>query len=206
MLTAADCQALQALYADSARFRSTVVMEQHAYGLGEYRYFSYPLPARVAELRAGLYACLAGTADRWNRSLGLPAEFPPTLSGYLARCHAVGQTRPTPLLLRYRVGGHNRLHQDLYGDHAFPLQVAVNLSRPGEDYTGGEFVLAEQRPRQQTRVDVLTLAQGEGLVFPNCFRPEAGKHSPRRVRVRHGVSRVHSGERHTLGIIFHDAR
>lgn len=199
------CEAVAAWYDEAARFRSTVVMARHGFGRGEYRYFAYPLPEPVAGLRAALYPPLAEIANRWNAALGEPARFPPTHAEYLARCHAAGQTRPTPLLLRYCPGDYNCLHQDLYGEHVFPLQVAVLLSRPGRDFEGGEFVLTEQRPRMQSRVEVCPLCQGDAVVFPVRHRPVQGARGVYRVSLRHGVSRLRAGRRHTLGIIFHDA-
>ena len=205
LLSAAECRGLVALW-DEARFRSRIDMERHRFGVGEYRYFDRPLPAAVDELRRTLYARLAPIANRWNRSLARADDYPRTLAAWLRRCHDAGQTRPTPLLLRYTEDGYNCLHQDLYGELSFPLQVAVVLSREGEDYTGGEFLLLEQRPRAQSRGEALRLAQGELLIFPNADRPTQGVRGTVRLALRHGVSRVTSGERLTLGIIFHDAR
>jgi hypothetical protein len=205
LIPAGSCAALAALYDEEARFRKRIVMEQHAYGQGEYQYFAYPLPAEVAALRAALYPKLAVVANAWRRSLGEEASFPAGLDEYLARCHAAGQVRPTPLLLRYGAGGFNCLHQDLYGDLVFPLQVAVLLNAPGEDFTGGEFILVEQRPRAQSRAIVVPLQQGEGVIFPVHHRPAMGTRGTYRLTMRHGVSRIHSGRRHTLGLIFHDA-
>jgi uncharacterized protein len=199
------CGALAALYDNDARFRKRIVMEQHAYGRGEYKYFSYPLPDPVAALRTELYPPLAVVANRWRRALGQDAVFPDTLEAYLAQCHAAGQTRPTPLLLRYGVGGFNCLHQDLYGDLVFPLQVTVLLNAPAEDFTGGEFVMVEQRPRAQSRAIVVPLRQGEAVIFPVHHRPAMGTRGTYRLTMRHGVSRLNSGRRHTLGLIFHDA-
>jgi hypothetical protein len=199
------CGDLAALYDQSERFRKRIVMEQHAYGQGEYQYFAYPLPDPVAELRATLYPPLAVVANAWRRAMGETEAFPDTLDAYLARCHAAGQTRPTPLLLRYGPGGFNCLHQDLYGDHVFPLQVTVLLSAPGEDFSGGEFVMVEQRPRAQSRAMVVPLRQGEAVIFPVHHRPATGARGSYRLTMRHGVSRIHSGHRHTLGLIFHDA-
>jgi hypothetical protein len=180
-------------------------MGRHGFGRGEYRYYAYPLPDLVATLRQGLYPPLAAIANRWNATLGEPVRYPPDHADYLARCHAAGQTRPTPLVLRYGEGDYNCLHQDLYGAEVFPLQVAVLLSEPGRDFTGGEFVLTEQRPRMQSRAEVAPLTQGDALIFPVHHRPVTGSRGPYRVNLRHGVSRLRSGRRHTLGVIFHDA-
>ena len=200
------CAALAARYDDDAHFRSRIVMARHGFGRGEYKYFSYPLPEEVAALRAALYPSLAAIANRWNAALGIATQFPDEHTAFLKRCHAAGQTRPTPLLLRYRDGDYNCLHQDLYGEHVFPLQFTVLLSRPGADFTGGEFVLTEQRPRMQSRAEVVPLAQGEGVIFPVHHRPVAGTRGTYRVNMRHGVSRLRKGLRHTLGVIFHDAK
>jgi hypothetical protein len=204
LLPAETCRALIELYEHDASFRKRVVMEQHAYGKGEYKYFGYPLPDPVAALRAALYPPLSAVANAWRRTLGEAGTFPDTLDAYLADCHAAGQTRPTPLLLRYGPGGFNCLHQDLYGDLVFPLQVAILLNAPGEDFTGGEFIMVEQRPRAQSRGMVVPLRRGEAVIFPVHHRPGTGTRGPYRLTMRHGVSRVHSGQRHTLGIIFHD--
>ena len=206
LLTPAECTALAALYNDDAPFRSRVVMARHGFGRGEYKYLAYPLPPLVADLRAALYPPLAAIADRWQEAMGLAPRFPGDHAGYLARCHAAGQVRPTPLLLRYDAGDYNCLHQDLYGEHVFPLQATVLLSRPGEDFSGGEFVLTEQRPRMQSRAEVVPLGQGEAVIFPVHHRPVTGTRGIYRVNMRHGVSRLRSGRRHTLGVIFHDAR
>jgi uncharacterized protein len=206
LLAPAVCNEIAALYATEAPFRSRIVMARHGFGRGEYKYFAYPLPTRIAELRAALYPRLAGIANRWNAALGIPQRYPAELGEFLARCHAAGQTRPTPLLLQYGPGDYNCLHQDLYGEHVFPLQVAFLLSEPGRDFTGGEFVLTEQRPRMQSRAEVVPLRQGEGVIFPVHHRPVQGTRGVYRVNMRHGVSRVRSGARHTLGIIFHDAK
>ncbi len=207
LLTASECTALAALYDDPApgRFRSRVVMARHGFGQGEYQYFAQPLPDPVQRLREALYPRLVPLANRWNEAMGLPVRYPLGLAEFLARCHAAGQARPTPLLLRYGPGDYNCLHQDLYGEHVFPLQVAVLLSRPQQDFTGGEFVLTEQRPRMQSRAEVVALAQGQGVVFAVNQRPVQGSRGSYRVTMRHGVSRLRSGQRHTLGIIFHDA-
>jgi hypothetical protein len=206
LLTPAECRTVAALYADDTRFRKRVIMQQHAYGRGEYKYLSYPLPDLVTRLRKTLYPPLAIIANAWRRSLGeTGAEFPPTLMEFLAKCHEAGQTRPTPLLLRYGPDDFNCMHQDLYGAMAFPLQVVVLLSDPGADFTGGEFILIEQRPRAQSRPEVVPLAQGEAVIFPVHHRPVVGTRGCYRLTMRHGVSRVRSGLRQTLGIIFHDA-
>ena len=201
-----ECRDLIRLYDDDARFRSTVVMERHAYGLGEYRYFGYPLPPLVAALRRALYAPLAEVAQRWAEQLATGEGYPPRLEDFLETCRAAGQGKATPLLLRYREGGYNCLHQDRYGEVAFPLQAAILLSRPGRDFTGGELLLVEQRPRAQSRGEAVALEQGHAILFANAVRPAAGKRGFHRVTLRHGVSRLRSGERLTLGIIFHDAR
>ena len=205
LLPAGTCRTLAGLYDEESRFRKRVVMEQHAYGKGEYKYFGYPLPDPIADLRAALYPPLAVVANAWRRTLGETEMFPDTLEAYLARCHAAGQTRPTPLLLRYGPGGFNCLHQDLYGDLVFPLQVTLLLSEPGADFTGGEFIMVEQRPRAQSRPIVVPLRMGEAVIFPVHHRPGVGSRGPYRLTMRHGVSQIHSGRRHTLGLIFHDA-
>ena len=205
LIPPAACGALAGLYEQDARFRKHIVMERHGYGQGEYQYFRYPLPDAVAALRAALYPPLAAVANLWRRTFGDTDTFPDTLDAYLAQCHAAGQTRPTPLLLRYEAGGFNCLHQDLYGALVFPLQVAVLLSAPEADFTGGEFILVEQRPRAQSRAIVVPLRQGDGVIFPVHHRPAMGTRGPYRLTMRHGVSRIQSGQRHTLGIIFHDA-
>ncbi len=201
-----ECAALAECYATDSLFRSHIHMSRHGFGRGEYKYFAYPLPETVAGLRRALYPPLAAIANRWNEALGIDVRYPTEHAAFLARCHADGQTRPTPLLLQYRAGDYNCLHQDLYGEHVFPLQVAFLLSEPGTDFTGGEFVLTEQRPRMQSRAEVVPLRQGEGVIFPVHHRPVTGTRGPYRVTMRHGVSRLRSGHRHTLGIIFHDAR
>jgi len=198
-------RALAALYEDDARFRSRVVMARHGYGQGEYRYFGYPLPAAVEALRTALYARLAPIANRWQAALGRDVRFPDDHADFLARCHAAGQKRPTPLLLHYETGDYNCLHQDRYGEHFFPLQVAILLAEPGRDFTGGEFLLSEQRARRQTRTDVVPLRRGDAVVFASADRPGPGVRGPIRVQHRHGVATVRSGRRRTLGIIFHDA-
>ena len=205
LLTATECAALAAGYDDERRFRSRVDMARHGFGRGEYKYYADPLPAVVAALRTALYPPLAAIANRWAAALGLAEGFPPEHAAYLARCHAAGQTRPTPLLLRYGPGDYNCLHQDLYGALHFPLQVAVLLSRPDADFTGGAFVLTEQRPRMQSRAEVVALGQGDAVVFATRERPVRGARGTYRVAMRHGVSRVGSGTRMTLGIILHDA-
>jgi hypothetical protein len=204
-LDADECRAYAGAYEDEGRYRSRVVMERHGFGRGEYKYFSYPLPDGLAQMRRELYAPLAGIANRWHVAMGMEARFPDDHDAFVARCHQAGQARPTPLILQYREGDYNCLHQDLYGEHVFPLQVAVLLSRPGEDFTGGQFVLTEQRPRMQSRVEVVALEQGDAVIFPVNHRPVNGTRGVYRVAMRHGVSRVRSGLRHTLGIIFHDA-
>ncbi len=205
LLSAPACRELIAGYTDDARYRSRVVMASHGFGRGEYKYFAYPLPPLVAALREALYPPLAEIANRWSEALGAEAAFPPAHAAYLERCHAAGQTRPTPLLLAYEAGDYNCLHQDLYGEHVFPLQVATLLSRPGHDFGGGELVLTEQRPRMQSRVEVVPLERGDAVVFPVRHRPVQGTRGVYRVTMRHGVSRIRRGHRHTLGVIFHDA-
>lgn len=205
LLNADECAGIAAFYDDEAYFRSHIHMARHGFGRGEYKYFRYPLPDLLAALRTALYPPLAEIANRWNARLGVDVVYPRRHADFLAQCHAAGQVRPTPLLLRYGPGDYNCLHQDLYGALAFPLQVAVLLSRPGEDFTGGEFVLTEQRPRMQSRAEVVPLRQGDAVVFAVHNRPVDGTKSAYRVNLRHGVSRVRSGRRHTLGLIFHDA-
>jgi hypothetical protein len=204
LLAAAECRALAALYAREEAFRRRVIMQHHAYGRGEYQYFRYPLPAVVEELRQAIYPHLAAIANRWRRRLNQSGRFPPSLGAYLDECHRAGQVRPTPLLLKYGAGDYNCLHQDLYGELVFPLQLTVLLSAPGRDFTGGEFLLVEQRPRAQSRAEVVPLQQGEAVIFPVHHRPVAGTRGNHRVTMRHGVSRLRSGQRYTLGIIFHD--
>jgi hypothetical protein len=206
LLDAGECAAIAALYEDDAHFRNRVVMERHGYGRGEYRYFSYPLPPLVASLRDSLYEPLALVANRWHEAMRVESRFPATHAEYVTRCHAAGQRRPTPLVLRYREGDYNCLHQDLYGDEVFPLQVAVLLSEPGSDFTGGEFVMTEQRPRMQSRPMVIPLGRGDAVVFAVRHRPVRGTRGSYRVNLRHGVSRLASGNRLTLGLIFHDAK
>jgi hypothetical protein len=205
-LSLADCAAMAALYTQDDLFRSRVTMARHGFGRGEYKYFAPPLPPAVARLREAFYPPLAAIANRWNARLGEDVRYPKSLRAFLARCHAAGQTRPTPLLLRYEAGDYNCLHQDIYGTHVFPLQVAFLLSWPGRDFSGGEFVLTEQRPRMQSRVEVVPLAQGDAVIFPVRHRPVRGTRRDYRVAMRHGVSRLHSGHRMTLGLIFHDAQ
>ena len=205
LLTPGECGALAALYAGESSFRSRVVMARHGFGRGEYRYFAYPLPGLVARLREALYPRLVPVANRWNEAMGLEVRYPEAHADFLARCHAAGQLRPTPLLLQYGADDYNCLHQDLYGEHVFPLQVAVLLSEPGRDFTGGEFVLTEQRPRMQSRAEVVPLRQGDAVLFAVHHRPVQGTRGAYRVNLRHGVSRVRTGQRHTVGIIFHDA-
>lgn len=205
LLSADECAGIAAFYDDEAYFRSHIHMARHGFGRGEYKYFRYPLPDLLAALRTALYPPLAEIANRWNARLGVDVVYPRRHADFLAQCHAAGQVRPTPLLLRYGPGDYNCLHQDLYGALAFPLQVAVLLSRLGEDFTGGEFVLTEQRPRMQSRAEVVPLRQGDAVVFAVHNRPVDGAKGAYRVNLRHGVSRVRSGRRHTLGLIFHDA-
>jgi hypothetical protein len=206
LLTPEACRATAALYDEDRIFRSKVVMARHGFGRGEYKYFAYPLPPRVAQLRETLYPHLASIANRWNEAMKIETRFPSAHHAFLKRCHEAGQTRPTPLLLRYGAGDYNCLHQDLYGEHVFPLQVAILLSEPENDFTGGELVLTEQRPRMQSRAAVLPLKQGDGVVFAVNQRPVQGTRGTYRVTMRHGVSALRSGQRHTLGIIFHDAQ
>jgi uncharacterized protein len=206
LLTPPECKEIVALYADEKHFRSHIHMARHGFGRGEYRYFKYPLPGRIAELRTALYARVAPIANAWNERMKLAARYPQAHADYLKLCHDAGQTRPTPLLLQYGPGDFNCLHQDLYGELAFPLQVTVLLSAPGRDFSGGEFVLTEQRPRMQSRVEVVPLSHGDAVLFAVHNRPVAGSKGAYRVNMRHGVSRIRSGHRHTLGIIFHDAK
>lgn len=201
-----ECRALAGLYSDEDRFRSRVVMARHGFGRGEYKYFSYPLPGMVADLRSAFYPRLAPIANRWNAAMRIDVRYPEAHADFLVRCHDAGQVRPTPLLLQYGADDYNCLHQDLYGEHVFPLQVAILLSEPGTDFTGGEFVLTEQRPRMQSRPEVVPLRQGDAVIFAVHHRPVQGTRGMYRVNLRHGVSRVRSGHRHTLGVIFHDAK
>ncbi|MEA2948095.1 MAG: uncharacterized protein QOI40_3425 [Alphaproteobacteria bacterium] len=206
LLASDACAALAEMYATEQPFRSKVIMARHGFGRGEYKYFAYPLPETIAALRTALYPPLADIANRWNEGMGIAVRYPAEHSAFLARCHEAGQVRPTPLLLQYGEGDYNCLHQDLYGEHVFPLQITVLLSRPGDDFTGGEFVLTEQRPRMQSRAEVVPLEQGQAVIFPVHHRPVRGTRGIYRVNMRHGVSRLRAGRRHTLGIIFHDAR
>jgi hypothetical protein len=205
LLTESEASRIAGLYDDGRRFRSHVVMARHGFGRGEYKYFAYPLPDVVADLRAALYRRLVSVANRWNESMGIDVRYPDALTDFLKRCHDAGQRRPTPLLLQYGEGDFNALHQDVYGAQVFPLQVAILLSKPQTDFTGGEFVLTEQRPRMQSRVEVVPLERGDGVVWAVRNRPVQGTRGTYRVNMRHGVSRLRSGHRHTLGVIFHDA-
>jgi hypothetical protein len=205
LLTPAECVSIAALYDSDEGFRSRVVMARHGYGQGEYRYFAYPLPDPVAALRRAFYPRLAATANRWRTMLGEARQFPKTLEAFLVDCHAAGQTRPTPLLLKYGAGDYNRLHQDLYGERVFPLQLTILLSDPAHDFSGGEFVLVEQRPRAQSRAEVVPLRQGEAVIFAVHHRPARGSRGVYRAALRHGVSTLRDGKRFTLGVIFHDA-
>jgi hypothetical protein len=206
LLTPEECRAVASLYPDDQGFRSRIIMARHGFGSGEYKYFAYPLPELIEGFRRALYPRLAPVANRWNGLLRIDMRYPQDHGEFLKLCHAAGQTRPTPLLLRYEAGDYNCLHQDLYGDLAFPLQVAILLSEPGRDFTGGEFVLTEQRPRMQSRPEVVPLRHGDAVAFAVHHRPVQGSRGAYRVNLRHGVSRVRSGLRHTLGIIFHDAK
>lgn len=205
LLAPEECDALVRLYPVDGIFRSRVVMARHGFGSGEYKYFSYPLPDIVSGLRTAIYPHLAPVANRWNAAMGIGVRFPAELRDFIARCHEAGQLRPTPLMLRYEAGDYNCLHQDMYGEHVFPLQLTILLSEPGQDFMGGEFVLTEQRPRMQSRAEVVPLSQGDAVVFAVRHRPEQGARGVYRVNMRHGVSRIRSGHRYTLGIIFHDA-
>ena len=206
VLSAEECVALAGLYSDESVFRSRVVMGSHGFGRGEYKYFRYPLPEIVEELRTELYPRLASIANGWNAAMDLAVRYPETHEAFLRRCHAAGQKKPTPLLLQYGEGDYNCLHQDVYGEHVFPIQVAILLSEPAKDFRGGEFVLTEQRPRMQSRAEVVGLRQGDAVAFAVHHRPVKGTRGIYRVNMRHGVSRLRSGKRHTLGIIFHDAQ
>jgi uncharacterized protein len=205
LIDPAECRALANLWPEKPRFRSHVVMQRHGFGQGEYQYFAYPLPERIEALRQALYPELAAVANRWNAELGVARRYPPTLQGWLRQCHAGGQKRPTPLLLHYRPGDYNCLHRDLYGELVFPLQATVLLSDPGKDFSGGEFMLVEQRPRMQSRGEVVPLRQGDAVIFAVNERPVKGSRGFYRTAMKHGVSSLHQGERFTLGIIFHDA-
>jgi uncharacterized protein len=200
-----ECDALAGLYGQDDIFRSRVVMARHGFGRGEYKYFSYPLPGIITELRTSIYPKLVAIANRWNEAMGIAVRYPEKLVDFIKRCHEAGQLRPTPLLLRYEPGDYNCLHQDLYGEHVFPIQVTILLSEPGRDFTGGEFVLTEQQPRMQSRPEVVPLRQGDAVAFAVHQRPVQGTRGVYRVNLRHGVSRIRSGRRHTAGIIFHDA-
>jgi len=205
LLTPAECKDLSGYYSDDSRFRSRIDMTRHGFGRGEYKYFSYPLPDLIADLRTALYPPLAAVANRWNTAMGIAVRYPDAHAEFLERCHRAGQMRPTPLLLKYVAGDYNCLHQDVYGEHVFPLQVAILLAEPGRDFSGGEFVLTEQRPRMQSRASVVPLGQGDAVVFAVHHRPVQGTRGTYRVNLRHGVSEIRAGLRHTLGVIFHDA-
>lgn len=209
LLTAEQCDALAGLYLRDKGYRSRIVMARHGFGRGEYKYFAYPLPPLIEQLRHAMYPWLATIANRWNRQLGVDVQYPADLATYLRRCHEAGQTRPTPLILQYGEGDYNCLHQDLYGEHVFPLQAAILLSEPGRDFVGGEFVMTEVSAKGQ-RADVVALSKGDAVVFTVNQRPvpssSSSRHGTRKVAMRHGVSRIHSGQRHTVGLIFHDAR
>jgi uncharacterized protein len=205
ILSPGECDSLAALYPEDQHFRSRVVMQRHGFGRGEYKYFCYPLPEIISQLRTTLYPRLAEVANRWNQVMGIDARYPGQLAEYIRRCHHAGQTKPTPLLLQYGPGDFNCLHQDLYGEHVFPIQITILLSEPGRDFAGGEFVLVEQRPRMQSRAEVVALGKGDAVAFAVHHRPARGRRGHYRVNLRHGVSRLRSGRRYTLGIIFHDA-
>ena len=206
LLSPEECQTIARLYPCAEIFRSRIVMAQHSFGRGEYKYFSYPLPKLIADLRNSVYPHLVPIANRWNQAMGVDVRYPGRHAEFLERCHRAGQTKPTPLLLQYESGDYNCLHQDLYGEHVFPLQLAILLSEPNRDFTGGEFVMTEQRPRMQSRPMVVPLSQGDGVVFAMHHRPVQGGRGVYRVSLRHGVSRIRSGHRCTAGIIFHDAQ
>jgi len=206
LLSPPECRALTELYANDACFRSRVVMARHGFGRGEYKYFAYPLPDLIGALRTALYPELEPIANRWNDAMAIDIQYPEQHADFLKRCHDAGQEKPTPLLLKYSEGDYNCLHQDLYGEHVFPIQVAILLSEPGKDFTGGEFVLTEQRPRMQSRAEVVSLRQGDAVAFAVHHRPVKGSRGFYRVNMRHGLSRLRSGHRYTLGIIFHDAK
>ena len=206
LLTPSETATVAALFDDDSKFRSHVIMARHGFGRGEYKYFAYPLPDKVADLRTALYSRLVPIANRWNESMGIDVRYPDAHADFIKRCHEAGQTRPTPLLLQYGEGDFNALHQDVYGEHVFPLQVAILLAEPQKDFTGGEFVLTEQRPRMQSRAEVVPLDRGDGVVWAVRSRPVQGTRGTYRVNMRHGVSRLRSGHRHTLGVIFHDAK
>lgn len=205
LLTGAECQHLAMIYPQDKPFRSHIIMARHGFGRGEYKYFAYPLPDLLTHLRTELYARLVPTANRWNEDMGFAVRYPENHEAFIERCHKAGQSKPTPLLLQYGAGDYNCLHQDLYGEHVFPIQVAILLSEPQKDFTGGEFVLTEQRPRMQSRPEVVSLRQGDAVAFAVHHRPVQGARGSYRVNLRHGVSLVRSGQRHTIGIIFHDA-
>jgi hypothetical protein len=206
LLSPDECRTISGLYQNDDIFRSHVVMARHGFGRGEYKYFSYPLPGLIARLRTAVYPYLVPIANRWNKAMGIDVSYPEKHADFIERCHKAGQIRPTPLLLQYGADDYNCLHQDLYGEHVFPLQLAILLSEPDKDFTGGEFVMTEQRPRMQSRPIVVPLRQGDGVVFAAHNRPVKGNSGMYRVNLRHGVSRIRSGHRHTVGIIFHDAQ
>ena len=205
LLDPATCADMAALYDHETGFRKEVVMERHGYGRGAYRYFAYPLPPLIGAMRRAFYGRLVPVANRWHERMGFPVRFPADHAEFLDRCHGAGQVRPTPLILRYGRGDYNCLHQDLYGEHVFPLQAAVLLSAPGEDFSGGEFILTEQRPRMQSRAEVVPLGQGDAVIFAVALRPRTGSRGDHRVTMRHGVATIRTGRRHMLGVIFHDA-
>jgi hypothetical protein len=206
LLTPSEAAVVAGFFNDDSRFRSHIIMARHGFGRGEYKYFTYPLPDKVADLRTALYARLVPIANRWNESMGIDVRYPDAHADFIERCHKAGQMRPTPLLLQYGEGDFNALHQDVYGEHVFPLQAAILLAEPQKDFTGGEFVLTEQRPRMQSRAEVVPLDRGDGVVWAVRSRPVQGTRGTYRVNMRHGVSRLRSGHRHTLGVIFHDAK